>query len=274
MVVTGASSGIGCAIARQLAAEGAELVLAARRRDRLEALARELTDAHGRSVDIVALDLAAPGSAHALFAASTAGGKVVTFLVNNAGVGPYVPFVEAPLALHQQTLHLNVVALTELMHLFATHMLEHGRPSKILNVASVAAYQSAPRFGVYSGTKHYVRALSQVTRYELRDTNVDVSCLCPGGTFTEFTEVAGQQVSTSGQRAMMTADAVVRVALDGVHRNRGIIVPGFLNWLSCVLPRFLPEYLSIAIAGKAMAQAVTPAAPSMRIGPGGASGPT
>ena len=263
-VITGASSGIGEAFARRLAAKGADLVLVARRRERLDALAAELSAQSGRRIEVIPLDLEERSAARTLLAQATAGDRPVTLLVNNAGIGPYLPFAEAPLERHLQTIQLNVIALTELMHAFAAHMLSHGKPSKILNVASIAAYQASPRFAVYAGTKQYVRALSQTVRYELRNSNVGVSCLCPGGTLTEFSAVAGQKINPAGRGAMMTADAVVRSALDGLARNRGIIIPGLINWLACFFPRFLPEYWGIALAGKTMDRAVTPTQPAAR----------
>ena len=255
-LITGASSGIGEQYARQLAALGSDLILAARRVDRLEALAGELEKNHGIRVKAVQSDLGAPGEATKLAQAVCTQEEPVTILVNNAGIGPYAPFLETDIEKHLATIQLNITALTELTHRVAAHMVAHKRKSYISNVASIAAYQASPNFAVYGGSKHYVRILSEVVRNELQGSNVTVSCLCPGGTYTEFLEKAGQELKPSGRAAMMPASEVARQGIHGMLRGRSIVVPGFLNKLACFLPRLVPTGLAIALAGMAMRRSV------------------
>ena len=204
-VITGASSGIGEQYARQLAARGVDLVIAARRLDRLEKLAKELSSAHDVNVQAIEADLAKTGIAQSLFKAATQSSRQVTILVNNAGIGPFGRFVKGPLERHLETLTLNMHALTELSHRFCGHMLEHGKKSFITNIGSIASYQGASNFAVYAATKSYVRIFSEILGRELRETGISVTCVCPGGTYTEFMEANGQVLSDSSHSMMMTA---------------------------------------------------------------------
>ena len=224
-VITGASSGLGEEYARQLAARGTDLVIAARRVDRLQKLADELAARYGVKIEVLQLDLTAPGAARSLFAAATAQGREVTMLVNNAGIGPFARFLDEKLEKHLGTLQLNTVALTELCHLFAHHMLAHGRRSYIKNVGSIASYQGVPNFAVYSATKFYVRILSEVLARELRSSKISVTCLCPGGTHTEFSNANGQVLKDSAQSMMMSASVVVAA----LHPRMGIRLAPLLN---------------------------------------------
>jgi short-subunit dehydrogenase len=254
--VTGASSGIGEQYARQLAAQGADLILVARRVDRLEKLGKELENTFGIKASAVAADLSQPGEGSRLAAKVCTLQAPVTILVNNAGIGPYAPSLETDLEKHLFTIQLNVTALTELTHQVASHMRLHAKLSYISNVASIAAYQASPNFAVYGGTKHYVRIFSEVIRNELRGSNITVSCLCPGGTYTEFLEKAGQELKPSGHAAMMSAEEVARQGIAGMLAGRSIVVPGLLNKVACFLPRLLPNSWAISAAGMAMKNSV------------------
>jgi short-subunit dehydrogenase len=255
-LITGASSGIGADYARKLAEHGAAVVLCARRVDRLEALARELRERYGSEVEVIQSDLSAVNAARSLFDQATAKGAQITILVNNAGLGPYAPFLETQLADHLQTLDVNIRALTELSHLFGAHMRAHGRLSFIQNVASISAFQGVAGFSVYSASKSYVRVFSEILREELRGTNVQVSSVCPGGTYTEFFEHSGQKITEKGRSAMMSAEEVVRIALVGMRAGRSVIVPGVLNQIACFLPRFMPRGFALKVARIAMERSV------------------
>jgi short-subunit dehydrogenase len=143
----------------------------------------------------------------------------------------------------------------ELCHRFGRHMRAHGKPSYISNVASLAGYQPLPNFAVYAATKHFVRVFSEILRHELANSKVRVSCLCPGGTYTEFSEKNGQAIRESGHAAMMTAQEVARQGIAGMLAGRAVIVPGFLNKITCALPRFIPSGLSITLAERVMKRA-------------------
>lgn len=258
-VVTGASSGLGEEYARQLAARGCDLVISARRVDRLKKLAEKLSADYGVKVEALQSDLAAAGSASKLYDEATAGGEV-TILINNAGVGPFARFLDSSLEKHVSTIQLNTVTLTELCHLFSTHMLKHGRPSHISNIGSIASFQGVTNFAVYSGTKAYVRVFSEILARELRATNVSVTCVCPGGTMTEFMDVNGQVLKESAHAMMMTAEEVVTIGMLGMFARRPIVVPGLVNKLACFLPRFLPSGLALTFAQLAMDRSVSVAA--------------
>lgn len=255
-VITGASSGIGEAFARELASKKVNLVLVARRKERLEKLAAELSKAYGISVETIALDLALPGSAEKLFAASTRDGKSIDLLINNAGVGAYRYFLRQELSQHMATIQLNLVTLTELTHRFSEHMLKHGRPAYIANIASIAAYQGVPRFAVYAATKSFVRILSTVLNRELRGTSLSVTCVCPGGTATEFLESNGQSLKSGKSGMMMSAEEVVKISLKGIFARKTIVVPGLLNKIACLAPRLLPMNFAMTLAEIAMSSAV------------------
>lgn len=247
-VVTGASSGIGEEYARQLAARGAHLIVVARRLDRLERLAEELERQHGVNVEPVQADLARPDAPSELFEASTKDGRRVHVLINNAGVGLYGPFLDRPLDRQLASMQLNMQALTELCHRFGTHMRAHGEQSFITNVSSLASYQSTPLFAVYSGTKSYVRIFSETLAFELRKTNVQVTCLCPGGTYSEFNKRAGQELTSASDAVMMSAKDVVSAGIHGMLRGQVSVVPGVMNKMAAVFPRFMPSRVAMAIA--------------------------
>lgn len=250
-VVTGASSGIGAAYARQLAAAGCDLVLAARRRDRLESLGAELAKAHGVSCHPVAVDLSTREGPGELVSAALEQGPV-RVLINNAGLGSYGPMLDEDLERQLASIDVNVRALTELSHRLGRHMREHGQPSWISNVASLAAFQGSPGYAVYTGTKFYVREFSEILAYELADTAIRVSCLCPGGVYTEFMDSAGTELTEKGHKVMMSAEEVAALGISGMLSGKPVVVPGTLNRLAAFLPRFFPNRLALKVAGRTL----------------------
>lgn len=233
-LVTGASAGLGTEFARQCRARGQEVVLVARRRERLEALAGALGGAH-----VVAADLAAPGAPERLLEAVDALGLTVETLINNAGFGSAGRFDSLPSARQAEMIDLNVRSLTLLCRLALPAMLSRRR-GFILNVASTAAFQAGPNMAVYYAGKAFVLSLSEALHQELKGTGIHVTALCPGPTATEFFEVAG---SAHGPMAKLAADpvAVVRAGLDGLARNRAIVVPGAMNKVVAQANRLLPR---------------------------------
>lgn len=256
-LVTGASSGIGAEYARQLAERGMNVLVSARRLDRLEKLSTDLKSKYGVEVFCIKNDLGEPGGARELFEKAIAGGRKIQILINNAGVGSYGPFHKRPLDKQLGLIQVNVTALTELTHRFTTHMLDHGLSSHITNVASIAAYQSVAYFAVYSGTKSFVRALSETLSSELKDTNISVTCVCPGGTTTEFMEQAGEKLNKAGEAMMMTPEKVVRLGLRSMDQGRVVVVTGFINQVATLLPRLLPSRVAMNIATFFMRRSVT-----------------
>jgi short-subunit dehydrogenase len=261
-VVTGASSGIGQDYARQLAAMGCHLVIVARRVDRLNQLAEELKTKHQVQVDCIELDLGAPQAAQALFEKATAQQKEVTILVNNAGIGKYGNFTDFSIEDHLTTIQINASVPTELTYYFVKHMLSHGKKSYIAHVSSMAAYQPTGYFTVYSGSKVYLRYFSETLAFELKGSNINMTCVCPGGTLTEFFQHSGQKITRSGSLAMMTSQDVVRGSIQAMLKGKPIYIPGIINKIACFIPRLLPQQLNLYLAFKTMNRAVQKATPN------------
>ena len=233
-LITGASAGLGAEFARQCAARGDELILVARRRDRLEALVAELGVGH-----VVALDLAAAGAPERLLGEVEALGFTVSRLINNAGFGLAGRFAALPLPRQREMIDLNVAALVALCHLVLPAMIAR-RDGGILNVASTAAFQAGPGMGVYFASKAFVLSFTEALHEEVRSQGVRVSALCPGPTATEFGEVAG----VTGERFdRFSADArsVVAAGLTGLERNKAIVIPGLMNKLTAQSNRVVPR---------------------------------
>lgn len=257
-VVTGASSGIGLEIARHLAAAGASLTLVARRKDRLDALAAELTAQHGVPAATLALDLGEPGSAARLFDAtegtSTAGaGKPVDIVVNNAGFGTHGRFVDIPWSKTAEQLQLNIVTLTESCHLFGKAMSTRGG-GFILNVASIGAYLPTPHYATYTAGKAYVRNFTEALSWELGDSGVVATCLCPGPTETEFMDVAGHELKAWQKKFFMSAPDCARIGLDALFARKPNTVAGWNNRAMMFGLRFLPRRAMTWLAANTMAK--------------------
>jgi hypothetical protein len=233
-LVTGASAGLGAEFARQCRARGDELVLVARRRERLEALAAELGSAH-----VIAADLAEPGAAGRLLAEVAGLGLEVDTLINNAGFGLSGGFAESSPERLVEMIDLNVRALTELCRLVLPGMAER-RNGAILNVASTAAFQAGPNMAVYYASKAYVLSLTEAIHQEMKGKGVKVTALCPGPTATEFFEVAESAGSTLAKMATDPV-AVVRAGLNGLERNSAIVIPGVTNKIGAFGTRLMPR---------------------------------
>ncbi len=249
ILLTGASGGIGAAMARHLKTQSTTLLLAARSEDSLEAAAAEVRAA-GSAAHVYAHDLSAPGSAQNLYDRVSGDGHAVDVLVNNAGFGKVGPFETHDAATYARMTQLNVVTLTELATLFLPAMLERGTGG-ILNVASTAAYQPVPYMAVYTATKHYVLALSEALHAECKDRGVTVTALCPGPTKTDFGERAGMRDAFFA--GGLTADEVARDGLDALLKGKRTVVSGALNRIGATLASALPSSVTSAIAGRLFA---------------------
>jgi short-subunit dehydrogenase len=255
-LVTGASSGIGAAFARALAARGAHLVLAARSTDKLEALAGELSTRHGVRAVALHADLARPGAGAALARAVAERGLTVDVLVNNAGFATYGPFETLSPERDREELQVNVVALADLCHAYFPAMLARGRGA-IVNVASTGAFAPVPYMAVYGATKAFVLSLSEALWVEARGRGVSVLALCPGPVETGFFEAAGAQgVLTNRARP----EVVVERALRALARGRSHVVPGLSNWLLVQSARFSPRQVVARLAASMMRPRPAPAA--------------
>lgn len=246
-VVTGASSGIGAAMARLFAARGRPLVLVARRTERLEALAGEL-----RRIDLpvetLSVDLRTAEGPDTLVAELRRRGIGVHTLVNNAGFGLRGRFTELGEAEQLAMMQLNVVALTRLCRLVLPDLMAR-RAGGIINVASTAAFQAIPSFAVYAATKAYVLSLSEALHEEARPHGVVVTALCPGPTATEFASRANMEGSWLFRNSM-AAEPVARLGIEGYEAGRAVVVTGGTNRIGTVLARLMPRALVRRVAGR------------------------
>jgi short-subunit dehydrogenase len=233
-LITGASAGLGAEFARQLAGKRQKLVLVARRKDRIDALAAELGNARS-----LPLDLSEPGAAAKLMADIAAHGEHVETLVNNAGFGLTGRFAALNHARMREMIDLNCGVLTELCRAVVPGMIER-KSGGILNVASTAAFQPGPGMAVYFASKAFVLSLTEALHEELRRHGIRVSALCPGPTATEFGDVAGFGKSIP-KFAMAKTGPVVRAGIRGLEHNRAVAIPGLLNKLSGQGHRLLPR---------------------------------
>jgi short-subunit dehydrogenase len=245
VLVTGASSGIGEAFARAYAARGCDLALTARRADRLEALAAELSGAHGIEAFAVPADLAGFDAHLPVLAAIEARGRTVDVLVNNAGFSIAQDFVGVPWARQRDFLMTLVVNACGLAHAVIPAMAAKGGGA-IINVASLAGFApGVAGHSLYPGAKSLMIKFSQALDAELRGRNIAVTAVCPGFTLTEFAAANGTQAAMDGapRRFFQTAAQVVEAALAANARGRVVVVPGWRNRLAVGLMRSLPEPL-------------------------------
>ncbi|WP_019010320.1 SDR family NAD(P)-dependent oxidoreductase [Deinococcus aquatilis] len=243
-LITGASGGIGEAIARQLAARGAHLILVARSEGKMQALAQELSAKHGIQAQVIALDLTRPDAGEVLEREVSARQLTVDILVNNAGFGGFSEFWTQDAGEINRMVAVNIAALTDLTRRFLPAMVARGR-GRVLNVASTAAFMSGPLMAVYYASKAYVLSFSEAVNEELRGTGVSVTALCPGPVETGFQDAASlgeSKLMSAGVRmAMLSADEVARLGVNAMLRSQAVLVAGGLNRVQTLMPRLLPR---------------------------------
>ena len=242
-LITGASAGLGADFARQCSARGERLVLVARRRDKLEALAKELGNARAVSVD-----LGQPGAAAALIADLAAHGEQVGTLINNAGFGLWGKFAALDGARQRAMIDLNCGTLVELCHAVLPGMIARGQGA-ILNLASTAAFQPGPGMATYFATKAFVLSFSEALHEEVRDKGVRVTALCPGPTKTEFGAIAGFKGNGGFDKISARSEDVVAMGLKALDKGRAVAIPGLVNKAGAQAYRLLPRALLRRIAG-------------------------
>jgi short-subunit dehydrogenase len=248
-VVTGASSGIGLAIARELAARGHPVLAVARRADRLEALARDAGAAGGRIHPLV-LDLGTPDAAERVRDAARALGGAA-WLVNNAGFGMYGRFDAAEPARLGELVRLNCEALVLLSHALLPDLRAHA-PAVLLNIASAAAFQPTPYMAVYGASKAFVLSFTEGLAEELRGAGVTVAAFCPGPVATEFGEIAGMGQRFREVPGILTAEVAAREALAQIDRRDVVHVPGPWNKLAAAGGRFMPRALLRRVSARVL----------------------
>ncbi|MEU0504326.1 SDR family oxidoreductase [Nocardia sp. NPDC005998] len=238
-LVTGASAGIGTEFARKLAERGSNLILVARREERLESLAAELISAHGINVHVLATDLARDNIGEVLATEIARRGLRVTSVVNNAGFGTFGPLhTDQPERLRQE-IAVNTTAVVDISRAFIGQLRDYGR-GVLINVASMAAYQPTPRMAVYGATKAFVLSFTEALWAESRGTGLRVLALSPGATRTEFFDVVGTQ-DAAGGTAMQSPAEVVATALAALDRRNPppSVISGFRNRLMAAAARHL-----------------------------------
>jgi short-subunit dehydrogenase len=240
-IVTGASSGIGEEFGRQLAQRGYKVVLVARRKDRLEALAKEIGGA-----EVIEADLSTPAGVAAVIERIARGD--VELLVNNAGFGTNGDFAEMPLERELEAIDLNVRALTQLSHA-ALGPMKARRSGTIINVGSTGSFQPVPYMSTYAATKAYVLSFSEGLHEEAKAYGVTVTCLTPGPVATEFQQVAGVS-KKSLPTGWTSPQKVVSLALNAAKSGSAIAVPGMMNKASANLSRVTPRFMVRKIAGR------------------------
>jgi short-subunit dehydrogenase len=247
-LITGASAGLGTHFALALAKQGHDLILVARRQDRLDQLAQLVRQRHGVDAHVIALDLSRKNAVAKLTETVSRQGLSVDMLINNAGYGARGAFAELDRAVQARMIDLNCRALVELCHAFLPDMIA-ARSGAILNVASTAAFQPGPWMAVYYATKAFVLSFSEALHEEVKDQGVRVSALCPGPTRTEFADVADMADSDLFKRFAAPPEAVVADGLKALAANRAVAVSGGLNRVMAGSIRFTPRGVARRIAG-------------------------
>ena len=249
-LVTGASSGLGLALAEALARQGRALMLLARNKEQLHQIANELQRRFGVEALVRACDLSKPLQVTGLIQELEESGLAIDLLVNNAGLGTAGAFLAQEWADEKQELEVNILALTQLCHGIGGLMARQSG-GQILNVASAAAFQPGPWMSSYYASKAYVLNFSEGLREELKPLGIGVSVLCPGPTRTHFFAQAGIDASKlDNSPLMMSADQVALITVRGLAKNRAIIIPGLFNKLLTLTPRLAPRWVVRRLAGR------------------------
>ncbi|MFQ5435275.1 MAG: SDR family NAD(P)-dependent oxidoreductase [Anaerolineae bacterium] len=255
-LVTGASSGIGAELARQLAARGLNVAVAARRKERLASLVNELERKHEVEARAVAVDLTAPDYQDVIESATN--DIEIGLLVNNAGSGVPGAFLKQGLDGRTRVVQLNVTTPMQLAHVFGQKMSRRGRGG-ILFVSSTSAFSGTPYMANYAGTKAFVLSLGEALHVELKPQGVDVTVLVPGPTRTEMVETEGTDFSSMPDMMWMNADAVAAAGLNGLGQNR-VVVPGGMNkMMQFMMTRVLSRSAASNMFGGMMKRAMDPA---------------
>jgi uncharacterized protein len=250
-LVTGASSGIGAAIARELASRDHAVVLVARREERLQSLAKDLASEWGVATEVIAADLAEVSGRDQLIQELRERGRKVEVLVNNAGFGHQADFATSPPERMVGMVRINVEAVVDLTGRLIPGMIERGRGS-VINIASTSAFQPLPGSAVYAASKAFVLSFSEAIRTELRGTGVTVTAVCPGPVRTEFMEVAGSPGVEDRTPGIfwMAAEDIARQAVDGAEHDKRVVVPGTLNRAGALVGQHSPRAVALPLIGR------------------------
>lgn len=249
-LITGASKGIGLAIANELARRKFDLLLVARSESLLQETAQRLASAYGIKASFLAVDLAQAGAAQRVFDWCSQHGYTVQMLVNNAGYGLSGPFESHPLTQHTDMLAVNTTALMQLCYLFLPQLRQQSK-AYILNIGSSAAYQAVPGLSLYAASKAFVLSFSRGLRQDLKRSSVSVTCVCPGATDTEFVNRAqiGEKGRKAAERVNMTPADVAKQAIEATLAGKAEIVTGLINKVGKFMVWLMPKGLVEQTAG-------------------------
>jgi short-subunit dehydrogenase len=246
-LVTGASAGLGAELATLLAQDGHDLVVVARRRDKLEELAAQIKSKHAVEVHVVAEDLAKPGAAQRIVRELQRLGLEVEVLVNNAGFGSTGAFAESDLARQMEMIQVNIVTLVELTRLLLPAMIAR-KSGRVLNIGSTAGFLPGAFMAVYYASKAFVNSFTEALSVELEGTGVSATVSCPGATATEFAQVAGNDKSALFKSRVMGAREVAEDAYRAMMRGEPLRVAGFVNKVRIAMLRVAPRGAMRSIA--------------------------
>lgn len=249
-LVTGASAGIGAEFARQIARRGGDVVVTARREDRLTALAHELETGAGVTAHVLAADLAAPAGPADLVARLGTAGIRIDQLINNAGFATHGRFVDEDADRIAAELAVDVTAVVALTRALLPGMLERRRGA-VVHLASTAAFQPVPQMAVYAASKAFVLSFSEALWAETRGSGVRVLALAPGATSTEFFEIAGEAASIGRRQSVEQVVSTAMAALDG--RSRPTVISGRMNAITAISNRLIPRSVATRVAGRLVA---------------------
>jgi uncharacterized protein len=243
-LITGASKGIGKAIAEELAARKFNLLLVARSQELLQEAAKDIIGKYKVQADYLSIDLSSPNAAQQVFKWCAENNYSIEILVNNAGYGLSGLFEKYSIADNTNMMQVNMIAPVQLCQLFLP-MLKQQKQAYLLNIASSAAYQAVPYLSVYAGTKSFVLSWSRGLRQELKKTNVSVTCISPGSTDTDFVVRAqiGEKGLKTAKRVNMTAEAVAKIAVKSMFAGKAEVITGFINKLGALMVWLLPKGL-------------------------------
>lgn len=254
-LITGASSGIGKEFVEQIAQQGVNVILAARRKSRLEELADNIESKYGVQTKVIEVDLTDPNYLETI--KNAIGGLQIGLLINNAGFAAPGAFLKRPVSDRSRNIQLNINAPMELAHYFGQQMVTQGKGG-IIFVSSTAAYTGSPYLANYAATKAYLLQFGKALSVELKPRGVDVLVLSPGATRTEMTETLDGVNMEDVPMPWMNADAVARIGLDSLGRKSSVI-PGFLNnVMMFVMTRLMPTRPALNIFGNMMSKAIDP----------------
>lgn len=254
-LITGASNGIGLELAKIFASKGANLVLVARSKSKLDDLKSELESKYKVKVLVIAKDLSAANSAQEVYEETTQKGIPIDYLINNAGFGDFGMFAETDWNKELQMINLNITTLTQFTKLYLQEMLKRSS-GRIMNVASTAAFQSGPTMAIYCATKAYVLSFSEAISNEVSDKGVTVTALCPGATESGFPAAAAMDESELFKgKKLPTSKEVAEYGYQSMMKGKTVAIHGMMNYIMANSVRFTPRALVVKIARKILDKA-------------------